>query len=132
MPDLVMSGPFALSAFNLLVVRHGPGNYALGRVESDNRFYVYYIGRSDDDLSSRLQSHLGSYPSFMYSAATSPSEAYYKECKNYHDFGGSSKLANKIHPDKPDGTHLSCHICETATMSMLMQALMSARTQGRS
>jgi hypothetical protein len=43
---------------------------------------------------------------------TSPKAAFEKECKNYHDFGGSEKLDNKQHPERPDGTNWECPVCD--------------------
>lgn len=88
-----------------------PGNYALGYQKSGT-FYVQYVGRSDHDVAGRIKRHLKkSYTHFKYCYATSPRDAYKRECKNYHDFGGSDKLNNDIHPDRPDGTNWKCPCC---------------------
>ena len=88
------------------------GNYALGHIEDDS-FIVEYVGRSDTDLRDRLPHSLGKYTHFKFSSASSAIEAYQKECINWHEFGGEKGyLANKIHPDKPDGVKLAfCPIC---------------------
>lgn len=40
-------------------------------------------------------------------------EAFEKECKNYHDFGGDiGSLDNDIHPDRPEGKEYECPICD--------------------
>ncbi len=98
MAILDMTGPFALTGPVVdLVVRQGlPGNYALG-YDSNGTYIVRYVGRS--------------YSYFMYSYASSPKSAFEKECKNYHDFGGSESLDNEQHPDRPDGTDWTCQFC---------------------
>lgn len=89
------------------------GNYALGFITPNNSFVVKYVGRSED-LKKRLLGHLNDeskYSYFKFSLATSIKEAYLKECKNFHDFGGTKYLDNKIHPAKPDGIRDSCPYC---------------------
>ena len=114
MATLNMNGPYELtrSKINEVVTRTSPGNYALGYVNSENTFIVQYVGRSDSDVASRLRQHVGEkYKRFKYSYATSPKAAFEKECINYHDFGGSQSLHNKIHPDRPAGSGWKCPRC---------------------
>lgn len=113
MASLDMQGPFALSADDIdqRITRTQAGNYALGKVEKE-KFIVQYVGRSDSDVAGRLRQHIGKYPKFKYSYATSPKAAFEKECKNFHDFGGSEKLANKIHPDRPANSGWKCPFCQ--------------------
>ena len=93
------------------------GNYALGYVKQDERksFIVCYVGRSDTDLKRRIKNHIGENPKYQYfkfSYATSAKDAYYKECNNWHDFGGPEGLLNNsIHPDKPEGANWKCPQC---------------------
>lgn len=94
-------------------VRPGtPGNYILYDVSQSIR----YVGRSDTDLQQRLFDHVNEKPYQYYKCwpASSPEEAYYKECEQYHQHLGSGKLLNKYHPATPDGTELRCPIfwCE--------------------
>ena len=114
MVRLEMEGPFALDAKTIdqKVLKTSAGNYALGYVKN-KIFYFRYVGRSDDDVKSRLKQHISEdYSSFIFSYANSPMAAFERECKNYHDFGGSEKLDNKIHPDRPCGhEYLSCPCC---------------------
>ena len=39
-----------------------------------------------------------SYTRFAYGYALSAEEAFEKECRNYHDFGGSGELDNQAPP----------------------------------
>jgi hypothetical protein len=113
MASLEMKGPYKLSVQNIdrAVSRISPGNYALG-YSSDDKFIVKYIGRSDSDVNQRLKQHVDEYSSFKYSYASSPYDAFKKECVNYHDFGEAKKLDNKNHPDRPDGSGWKCPICD--------------------
>lgn len=97
-----MNGPHELSNNQIdKVVKKGSiGNYALG-YSKNSSFYVKYVGRSDDDLNSRLKKWVGKYDQFKFSYANSPQGAYEKELRNFNDFGGIDKLDNEITPDKP-------------------------------
>lgn len=109
--DMQGSCAFTTEEIDRVVTRTSSGNYALGRVEDDT-FYVSYVGRSDSDVNGELKSKLHlNYARFKYSYATSPKAAFEKECRNYHDFDGSEKLDNKIHPDRPNGTNWKCPVC---------------------
>lgn len=114
---LDMCGPyeFTIEKIDKIISDNKIGNYALGYVETDC-FYVLYVGRSDTDLKDRIKQHIDekeNYKHFKYSYADSSKEAYEKECKNWHDFGGKTgKLDNKIHPDNPNDKNYKCPICE--------------------
>jgi hypothetical protein len=113
MASLGMDGPYKLSQGEIErnVTKISPGNYALGHI-SDSTFIVNYVGRSDDDVRERLKDWLGSkYSDFKFSYATSPKAAFEKECRNYHDFGGSEKLDNDKHPQRPSGSGWKCPVC---------------------
>jgi hypothetical protein len=117
MASLEMDGPDDLDneTIDANVTRTSAGNYALGRVDEDGIFRVNYVGRSNDDVKDRLKSWVGkkaNYKEFKFSYATSPKAAFEKECKNYHDFGGSEKLDNEIHPQRPEGTNWGCPSCD--------------------
>ena len=112
MPSLEMKGAynFTSSEIDRVVTITSAGNYALGY--SNDTFTVHYVGRSDSDVNLELKANLPSkYTHFKYSYATSPKAAFEKECHNYHDFGGSEKLDNKIHPSRPAGTSWKCPVC---------------------
>jgi hypothetical protein len=49
-----------------------------------------------------------SYTSFAYSYARSAEAAFEKECRNYHDFGGSDGLDNEAHPVSTPGSSGEC------------------------
>lgn len=116
MASLHMTGPFPYTreSINKYVPEGKPGNYALGTLdEENNTFIVEYVGRADKNLKERIGHSLKEYSHFKFSIASSPREAYYKECQNWHDFGGKEgKLHNDIHPDRPDGDEAAqCPIC---------------------
>ena len=103
-----------LDTINRLIKDNVVGNYALGYKSINGSFIVHYVGRSDTDLKQRLIQHLDDkkrYPFFKYRIASSIKEAYLRECKNYHDFGGENYLENEIHPAKPEGTKEVCPYC---------------------
>lgn len=104
-----LNGPFVLTSteINSIVVDKSPGAYALGSTSS-GVFTVKYVGRSDDDLNSRLQCWVGEYAEFKASYFLTPQEAFEKECRLYHDFGESHSLDNSIHPAAPTSTSVRC------------------------
>lgn len=113
MPSLGMNGAFDFTTEEIdKQVKNTLGNYALGDMKTgENVFYVKYVGRSDSDLNAELKARLDKgYSKFMFSYASTAQEAFEKECKNYHDFGGKQSLANEIHPARPAGRVLPCPI----------------------
>jgi hypothetical protein len=109
--DMLGAYDFTSSEIDRVVTRTSFGNYALGYVKEDT-FYPRYVGRSDSDVNKELKARLPlKHPKFKYSYATSPKNAFEKECRNYHDFGGSKDLENKVHPDRPAGTDWKCPSC---------------------
>jgi len=114
MPSSGLKGPYPLTKEEIdhVVTRISPGAYALGEVR--NRiFYISYVGRSDDDINSRLKDWVGKkYKSFKFDYFSSPKAAFEKECKLWHDFGGPrGSLDNKKHPDRPERTNWKCPVC---------------------
>lgn len=107
-----MWGPYPLTQEDLdLRIPEGKiGNYAYGHINENGAFVVQYVGRSDSDLKTRMPHGIGFYELYKFSLAASVKEAFEKECCNYHDFGGSTKLDNKIHPDKPEGKDYECPV----------------------
>jgi hypothetical protein len=111
MSSLDMNGPFHLSEpeIDRKIEVGSIGNYALGFINENDHFIPKYVGRSDDDLNSRLKDWVPKYSKFKFSTATTKKRAFEEECRNYHDF--IKQLDNKIHPDRPDGTDWSCPYC---------------------
>src|SRR5690242_4574521 len=98
-----LHGPHTLTSVGVSnnVKGIGPGAYALGATNEKNEFVIAYVGRSDDDLAGRLQQHVTEpYLQFKYGFLPSTDEAFYKECRLYHDF---SPPDNKVHPARPRG-----------------------------
>lgn len=103
------------------VVQEGRiGNYAYGYLDNRSVFIVLYVGRSDSDLKERIKhgiidmkgNPMLRYERFKFSYANSVNEAYEKECRNYHDFGGEENvLYNEVHPAKPEGYEGKCPVC---------------------
>lgn len=113
MASLNMNGSYKLenSKINEEITKTSEGNYALGYTK-DGTFYVVYVGRADENLAERIKNHTEDYSRFKYSYATSPKDAFEKECRNYHDFGENESLDNKQHPERPDGTNWECPKCD--------------------
>ena len=114
MPSLGMSGPYVFTRAKIdeIVTKKSEGNYALGYVNQSKTFIVQYVGRSDSDVNAELKNGISTrYKSFKCSYASSPKAAFEKECRNYHDFGGSAKLHNKIHPARPANSGWKCPVC---------------------
>lgn len=114
MATLEMQGAYDLSnaKINELITESSEGNYALGVInQKTQKFVVKYVGRSETDLNVRLKQHVGKYPKFKFSYAPSAKAAFEKVCKNFHDFGGTKKLVNKIHPAPPAYSDWKCPYC---------------------
>lgn len=111
MPSLDMLGAYDFTNEEIKKrIGSGPGNYALGYKKNQQSFVVLYIGRSDDNLRQRLLQHIENpidnrITHYKYRAASSPQEAFYRECSNYHEFD----LEHNInHPAKPHGASWKC------------------------
>lgn len=96
-----------------MITRTAPGVYVLDKTTKGS-FHVSYVGRSDDDVKGRLKDWVGTeYKFFKFDYATSPKNAFEKECELWHDYGGpEGKLDNKIHPDRPEDTDWKCPRCK--------------------
>ncbi|WP_282604258.1 hypothetical protein [Pelagibius sp. Alg239-R121] len=130
MASLDMDGPFALDSKAIQSkVAGNPGNFALGTMTGNKRFAVRIVGRSDDNLQKTLLKELkrgtgqpGFFArlfagkkrinAFKFSHARDAQAAFSKECRNFHNFGGSKKLANKAHPAPPPGVKAACEYCK--------------------
>ncbi|MEY8684827.1 hypothetical protein AB9N12_01355 [Bacteroides sp. AN502(2024)] len=123
MASLNMVGPYRLTddEINANIESDKIGNYAFGYLNDKGAFVVRYVGRSDTDLRTRIKHGLADrrtnpkmwqYEYFKFSYADTSTEAYIKECKNYHDFGGDrGNLLNTSHPDVPNGLEIYCPFC---------------------
>jgi len=114
MPATGLGGPWALTQSQVNAhAKESIGTYALGYVRSDNdRFVVQYVGRSDENLNSRLHDWLNTkYKHFKCGHFQTAGGAFDKECRIYHDFSPSG---NKVHPARPKGSNRPCPIsgCE--------------------
>ncbi|PIP12472.1 MAG: hypothetical protein COT45_03235 [bacterium (Candidatus Stahlbacteria) CG08_land_8_20_14_0_20_40_26] len=100
----MLTGPYPINDVDLYVTRTSPGIYILSR---DGRTAAY-VGRSDTDVASRIkQSSSEGYAYFWFEHATSPRDAYYKECEYYHKYNPPD---NTNHPAVPSGTYWRCPI----------------------
>lgn len=114
MANLGMTGPYELTKENIdnNVTRTSAGNYALTNSVVNGKFVVEYVGRSDSDVNARLKTWVGKYKHFKFTYASSPMNAFERECRNYHEFGESKSLNNSIHPDRPENTNWKCPLCD--------------------
>lgn len=112
MAETKLFGPHVLAenVIDAAVKGIGPGAYALGRHDGST-FFLRYVGRSDGDVNGRLKQWAGKYTHFKYAFFPTSLAAFEKECHMFHDFGGSAKLDNKVHPARPQGTTWKCPCC---------------------
>ena len=106
--------PYNSGAIDRYVTSDG-GNYVLGTFDSEGNPVVQYVGKADD-LNRRLKEHLEEFSYCKWFGIIYESDEmrrYYNECYDYHSFGGSAKLKNKIHPAKPGGLSWwsECPVC---------------------
>lgn len=103
----MLEGLFNLEDVDSIIRKKSPGVYILSR---DGR-YAHYIGRSDNDLVDRIKSSAKEgigYKYFWYEYASSPKEAYLKECEYYHEYNPTD---NTNHPAVPEGGNWHCPYC---------------------
>ncbi len=101
-----MKGAFNLDSVDIFVNVVSPGAYILSR---DGKA-ADYVGRSDSNLADRIKKSAQEgrgYKYFWYEYTTSEEEAYYKECKWYHEYNPPD---NDIHPAAPAGSNLKCPV----------------------
>jgi len=115
MQSAAIQGPHRLTPQKVaeVVTRTSAGNFALGGVH-ENGFCVLYVGRSDDDVAKELCSRANQYPhyaAFVFSYAPSSRAAFDEECEVFHDFGGTERLDNVGHPQRPAHTEWLCPRC---------------------
>lgn len=100
-------GPFPILEVFDTVAPGRPGVYVLGR---DHR-HANYAGRSDTDVRARIPQSAAEgsgYRWFWFDYATSPRDAYLKECILFHQLGGA--LDNSYHPAVPAGQNWRCPV----------------------
>jgi hypothetical protein len=106
-----LTGPFSLTTagVNSAVTLTSPGAYALGTMGADNVFQIAYVGRSDEDVSTRLLDHVSKpHPQFFFTYLGSALAAFTKECNLYHDF---EPPENSVHPARPRNANWRCPRC---------------------
>lgn len=102
----MLTGPFSINGVDLYVTRTSPGVYILSK---DGKTAAY-VGRSDTDVGFRIKqsSREGyGYTYFWFEYATSPRDAYLKECEYYHKYNPPD---NDSHPAVPFGTNWRCPV----------------------
>jgi len=102
----MLLGPFPINSVDAQVSRNSPGVYVLSR---DGRTAAY-VGRSDNDVGSRIKESAGEgygYTHFWFEWASSAMGAYQAECEYFHKYG---PRANTVHPAVPLGTNWRCPV----------------------
>lgn len=112
MPSLGLKGPYDLDlkTIDKVVKKRSPGNFAIGGEASSGRFSVHFVGRSDTDVASAIKEWVGKTdkPYFKFDYSSSPTEAFKRECENYHDFMPD---ANTEHPKRIESSKWKCPRC---------------------
>ena len=100
-----MNGPYKISEINNIITKKSSGAYILSR----NGENAHYVGRSDNDLLSRLKisAERNNYKFFWYEYTESPMKAYYLECEWFHKY---LPVDNEIHPAVPPNTNWKCPV----------------------
>jgi hypothetical protein len=112
MADTGLLGPHPLNSNRIDgYVGDGIGAYALGSANINGGLDVRYVGRSDNDLNTRLKNWIGSYTHFKFGHFKTREGAFNHECRMFHDFGGVQGLDNSIHPARPAGATYGCPHC---------------------
>ena len=105
-----LMGPYQLTPMGIdnAVTKKSAGSYLLGKTEGE-AFKVYYAGRADEDINSRLKQHVSAwYPEFKFDYFPSAKTAFEKECDLYHEFNPPD---NEVHPCRPKNSSLTCPRC---------------------
>lgn len=103
-------GPYRLTfdGISEVVVNTMPGVFALGHHDSQGRFCVSRVGRSDSDVRKALCNFIGSDSLFKFDVMSTSRDAFEKECSLFHDF---NPRGNLVHPARPDGETWTCPHC---------------------
>jgi hypothetical protein len=105
-----MEHPLYASRVRQLIPLRTTGTYRLALLR-DGRLNKTYLGRSDTCLRRRLLWHAsrGRFTHFAFEMTPGPRRAYRDECREWHRL--RRQASNRIHPDAPDGSGLSCSYC---------------------
>ena len=104
------------------------GNYRFGYIDEDGCFVVFYIGRADNGLFTRMQKHWTDFFNgeefevykdsniyFSFVKQDSEEDSYDCECAAWHKLedgkNGLGAFLNKYHPAIPKGSDEHCPIC---------------------
>lgn len=104
------------------------GNYRFGYINEAGMFVVFYIGRADNGLLTRMQQHWYDYTNnqefdkyknqpiyFSFREKGSELESYQCECEEYHRFDdglkGEGDFLNTYHPAIPNNSKEHCPVC---------------------
>lgn len=106
-----LAGPFRLSfdAIEVAVRKESPGVFALGSLDSQGRFCLAKVGRSDSNIREVLRQFIASEPLFKFSYEPGAKAAFLRECELFHKF---QPQGNMLHPSRPAGTTLTCPHCQ--------------------
>lgn len=104
-----MNGPYKFNFKNVtdIVSKISSGAYILSR----NGNNAHYVGRSDTNIESRLESWLNEYHNythFWFEYTNSQLVAFEIECNLWHKY---HPIDNKIHPDRPVNSNWLCPVC---------------------
>jgi hypothetical protein len=100
----MLTGPYRIEDVDKYVIYTSPGVYILSR----NGKSADYVGRSDNDLASRILRSASEgigYTTFWFEYTSSPRDAYYKECEYYHSYNPPD---NSVHPAVPQNCNWRC------------------------
>jgi len=102
-----MMGPFDFT--ETVIDQLVKDNYIGAYILSKGSNVANYVGRSDSDLKQRLKQQLQSrnYSQFWFESVNSSLEAYYLECKWYHQYNPKD---NENHPALPPGSAWKCPV----------------------
>jgi len=104
LPASRMDGPFELT-HDAVEGLDCPGIYFLGATAEAGGLVVCYVGRAED-LTQRLRQWIGRRAVFWYRSTESVNGSYFAECEEFHRYGKSLHLDNRIHPARPPGSRL--------------------------
>ncbi len=102
-----MLGPFPLTEEELSNEKYdNNGVYFLGGENFWGSNKIKYVGRGH--LRTEIKLGLKKYSFFYYRVFPSIEGRFTKECSEYHRYGKSNNLDNKIHPARPNLSYPKC------------------------